>query len=51
MQAVDRINRRYHKKAVALAATGLGQRWQVPVANLSNRYTTDWRELATVKCC
>lgn len=50
MQTVDRINRRYHKKAVTLAATGLGQRWQVPVQNVSGRYTTDWDELVRVKC-
>lgn len=50
MQTVDRINRRYHKKAVAVAATGLGERWQMPIARVSGHYTTDWNELVRVQC-
>lgn len=50
MQTVDRVNRRFDKKTIAVAATGLQQRWQVPVENVSGRYTTDWHELARVKC-
>jgi DNA polymerase V len=50
MDTVDQINRRFHK-AITVAATGLGQRWQVSINNKSSRYTTEWSELAKVKCC
>ncbi|MDO8939849.1 MAG: Y-family DNA polymerase [Methylicorpusculum sp.] len=50
MDTVDQINRRFHK-AITVAATGLGQRWQVSINNKSSRYTTEWSELAQVKCC
>jgi len=51
MDTVDQINQRFHKKAITVAATGLGQRWQVSINNKSSRYTTEWSELAQVKCC
>jgi DNA polymerase V len=50
MQTVDRINRRY-PKGIVIAATGFRQEWQTKAERLSPRYTTDWRELVTVKCC
>ncbi|MDO8844575.1 DUF4113 domain-containing protein [Methylicorpusculum sp.] len=50
MDTVDQINRRFHKKTITVAATGLGQRWQVSINNKSSRYTTEWSELAKVKC-
>ena len=50
METMDQINRRFHKRAITVAATGLDQRWQVKIENVSSRYTTDWDELVRVKC-
>jgi DNA polymerase V len=37
MKTMDQINRRFHKRAITLAATGLDQRWQVKIENVSSR--------------
>ncbi len=47
MKAVDRINRRF-PKAVSLAATGFDKSWKAKAERISQRYTTDWRELVNV---
>jgi DNA polymerase V len=49
MQAIDQINRRF-PKGIAIAATKIDQTWKPKAENLSQRYTTDWRELMTVHC-
>jgi DNA polymerase V len=49
MKTLDAINHRF-PHALQLAATGLDQRWQVKVENVSNKYTTDWAELVRVTC-
>jgi DNA polymerase V len=49
MRVVDRINRRF-PKAVSVAATGFDKSWKPKAERVSRRYTTDWRELVTVKC-
>lgn len=49
MSTIDKINNRY-PKSITLSATGINTGWQVPVKYLSQRYTTDWNELAVVKC-
>jgi DNA polymerase V len=49
MQAMDRINRRF-PKSIAVAATGFDKAWQSKVERLSPRYTTDWRELLSIRC-
>ena len=49
MQAVDQINRRF-PKGIAIATTKIDQTWKPKAENLSQRYTTDWRELVTVQC-
>jgi DNA polymerase V len=49
MQAMDRINRRF-PKGIAVAAAGFDKSWQSKVERLSQRYTTDWRELLRVRC-
>ncbi len=48
MAAVDQINRRF-PKGISSAA-GIDNGWQTPVEYLSKRYTTDWNDLAVVKC-
>ena len=49
MKAVDRINRRF-PKAISVAATGFDKSWKAKAEKISQRYTTDWRELVGVKC-
>ena len=48
MQVVDRINRRF-PKTIAIAATNFDKTWKPKASRASQRYTTDWRELARVK--
>jgi DNA polymerase V len=49
MQAVDQINQRF-PKSIAIAATKIDQTWKPRTERISQRYTTDWRELVTVYC-
>lgn len=49
MQTLDRINRRF-PKAISIAATGFDKSWKPKAERISQRYTTDWCELVTVKC-
>jgi DNA polymerase V len=49
MKAVDRINRRF-PKAISVAATGFDKTWKTKAERVSQRYTTDWRELVRAKC-
>ncbi|MGZ5031080.1 MAG: DinB/UmuC family translesion DNA polymerase, partial [Methylobacter sp.] len=48
MQVIDRINRRY-PKGIAIASAGLNKTWKPKMERISQRYTTDWRELVGVK--
>ncbi|MFA6162199.1 MAG: Y-family DNA polymerase [Methylobacter sp.] len=48
MQAVDRINRRF-PKGISIAATGFDKTWMAKAERVSQRYTTDWRELVMVR--
>jgi DNA polymerase V len=48
MKALDQINRRF-PKAITLAATGFDKSWKPKSERISQRYTTDWRELVMVK--
>lgn len=49
MKTVDQINRRF-PKTISIAATGFDQSWKPKTERISQRYTTDWRELVKVKC-
>jgi len=49
MTTIDQINNRF-PKAISLSATGINTEWQTAVEHLSQRYTTNWNELAVVKC-
>lgn len=49
MQVVDQINRRF-PKAISVAATGFDQTWKAKAERVSPHYTTDWRQLVSVKC-
>ncbi|MCX7101010.1 MAG: Y-family DNA polymerase [Methylobacter sp.] len=48
MKVVDQINRRF-PKAISIAATGFDKSWKPKADRVSQRYTTDWRELVWVK--
>ncbi len=48
MKVVDQINRRF-PKAISIAATGFDKSWKPKAERISQRYTTDWRELVWVK--
>ncbi len=49
MSTIDKINNRF-PKGITLSATGINTTWQTPVEYLSPHYTTNWNELAVVKC-
>ena len=48
MVTIDKINKRFPKK-IAIAATGFDKSWQPKAERISQRYTTDWKELVLVK--
>jgi len=48
MATIDKINKRFPKK-IAIAATGFDKSWQPKAERISQRYTTDWKELVLVK--
>jgi DNA polymerase V len=48
MKVIDQINRRF-PKAISIAATGFDKSWKPKAERISQRYTTDWRELVCVK--
>jgi DNA polymerase V len=49
MQVVDQINQRF-PKAISVAAIGFEQTWKAKAERVSPHYTTDWRQLVSVKC-
>ncbi|MFI3222605.1 MAG: Y-family DNA polymerase [Methylococcaceae bacterium] len=48
MKVFDQINRRF-PKSISIAATGFDKSWKPKADRISQRYTTDWRELVEVK--
>ena len=48
MATIDKINKRFPKK-ISIAATGFDKSWQPKAERISQRYTTDWKELVLVK--
>lgn len=49
MQTLDQINRRF-PKGLGIASTQIDQTWKPRAERISQRYTTDWRELVSVIC-
>lgn len=47
MNTMDKINQRFPK---SISISGINNNWQTPVEHLSQRYTTNWNELARVLC-
>ncbi|MBU1690660.1 MAG: Y-family DNA polymerase [Gammaproteobacteria bacterium] len=50
MQTMDLINRKMGKDAVFIASAGVRKHWQMKSGNKSPCYTTNWGELAEVRC-
>ena len=50
MQTMDAINQRMGKDAVFLAGAGVEKRWHMKQGNKTPCYTTEWSELAVVRC-
>ena len=48
MQAVDRINQKWGRQTVQLAAAGLTKSWKMVQSYKSPAYTTNWSELPVV---
>lgn len=48
MQAVDRINQKWGRQTVQLAAAGLTKSWKMVQSHKSPAYTTNWSELPVV---
>ncbi len=49
MATIDQINHKF-PKGIAVSTAGINQNWQFQVERLSKNYTTNWDELAIVKC-
>lgn len=49
MQAMDRLNRTLKPDVVKFGAMGLNPTWQMRSDYFSQRYTTHWAEIPTVK--
>ncbi len=47
---VDRINSRWGRDTVKIAAQGTKNDWTMKQSHISNRYTTVWSELVRVRC-
>ena len=51
MQTMDRINARWGRGTLHLAAEGVDRAWQMKRGHLSPGYTTEWSDLPVVKAC
>ena len=49
MTTLDRINRRMGSGTVQLLGEGVRKSWSMRRGNMSQRYTTEWDELAVVR--
>jgi DNA polymerase V len=49
MKTVDHINQRF-PKGIAIATARIDQTWKPKAERMSQRYTTNWRELVCVRC-
>lgn len=49
METIDKINAQWGRSTMKFAAEGIGQDWRMRRENLSERYTTNWKEIPVVK--
>lgn len=47
--ATDEVNRKFGRRSLSLAGSGIEKSWSMKRGNLSTPYTTDWRALPTVQ--
>ena len=49
MATLDRINRRMGSGTMQLLGEGVSKNWSMRRGNMSQRYTTEWDELAVAR--
>lgn len=49
MQLIDQTNRQFGRGTLKFAAEGVKQTWKAKKANCSKRYTTQWKEILSIK--
>ena len=49
MQLCDQLNQSFGKRTLHFAAEGTTQRWKMRQENVSPRFTTEWKELLTIR--
>lgn len=49
MKSIDKINRKYGRNMVRVAATGINRKWKLRQERLSPQYTTEWKSIIKVK--
>jgi DNA polymerase V len=50
MTTIDHINRRMGSGTMQLLGEGIKKSWSMRHENRSQRYTTEWNELAVARC-
>lgn len=50
MQTLDKINTRYGRDSLFLAAQGINPQWQMRRTFLSPQYTSNWHDIPCIKC-
>ena len=50
MTCLDRINQRYGKQTLGLAAKGIVPKWRMRRQYLSPQYTTNWADIPKIHC-
>ena len=49
MQAMDKLNNKYHDKKIKLASQSLKRTWKMRQERLSPNYTTNWNDIIVIK--
>jgi DNA polymerase V len=49
MAAMDKINNKYGRGTVKIAAQGAGRKWKLRQEKVSPKYTTSWSDIITIK--
>ena len=48
MEVIDKINKQYGKNSIKLGVEGFDNKWKGKAEIISNRYTTEWKEILKV---
>ena len=49
MKAIDKINMQWGGDTIKIASSGINQNWAMKRQHISQRYTTNWNELLTIR--